>query len=284
VLFRSIQQTDLQAQQVIVLGKHLEISEKKRVDLMLKHRIAVAALQAEKDEGARQLTSLSAQLVVSDNKCAELLQQLEAVRAQNEENKRLLSFMSSRLESSKREEFLQLLQQEQEEESVQLSVYSSVGKGNSSSLIASVIESDPNVLPKSKYELSSEIRRETGVSNISQNFVEGGIEMDSINHPTNATGCKGPHDLVTEVSVSFEESSHLVAEKGAMDIPLRSEEEPNCVTLEPVPVSVESNRRNLTAVCEQEQRLKGSVLQISSSGAIDNQCTPQEQHPEVVSF
>lgn len=284
-----IQQTDLQAQQVIILGKHLEISEKKRVDLMLKHRIAVAALQAEKDEGARQLAVLSAQLVVSDSKCAELSQQLEAVRAQNEENQKLLSLMSSQLESSKIGELLQLLQQEQEENSVLLSASSSIGNGR---LISSVNDGAPNILPNSKYlsldEIPSEMRRETGVSsNISQNLLERGVEMDSANQPTNVTGSKGPHDLVTDVSVSLKESSHLVAEKSietALDKQLTSEEEPKCVALEPVPVLVESNSRDLMVVREQDQRLNEGVLQMSSSCVTDNQPKPPEQHPEVVSF
>lgn len=269
-----IQETDLQAQQVSILGKHLEISEKKRVELILKHRIAVAALQAEKDEGARQLSALSAQLVVSDSKCAELLQQLEAVRAQNEENKRLLSLLSSQLESSKRVELLQLLQQEQEENLLQLPASPSIGKGESNREIA-LNESDLSILRKSEDllldEITSDTQREAGArSEISQKLsvvpAEGGVEIDSVIQSTNIAGSKGPHDIVVDGS----DGMHSFTRPG---VAVNTYEEPNYAA----PAEVEINTR----LHEQVQQRIGDGLVMSSN---ENQFKPLEQHLEVEKF
>lgn len=110
-----IQQKYLQAQQVTLLGKQLGASENKRSEQVTKHRVAMAVIQAEKDNYSKQLSTMSAQLERSERQCAELLHQLEAINAHNNENQRLLSILSSKLvdESCDREELLQLIQQHQ---------------------------------------------------------------------------------------------------------------------------------------------------------------------------
>ena len=102
-------------QQVTILGKQLEASEKKLTELMLKHRKAVAFIQEEKDKSSKQLSMVSAQLNMSESQCAELLHQLEDIRAENNENKRLLLMLSSKLgdKGTSRVELLQLIQQNQ---------------------------------------------------------------------------------------------------------------------------------------------------------------------------